>query len=172
VQLCGQGYRLDHSPLLFKQVQGSEGFSLHGGPLTEQGAWNPLLSYQFNHGRMYNTLLACSVQLTSTHAGDGGFCIVKGSHKSNFVCPPEMVVRTNRVFARRRTAQPSQAVCVRLPASRAAPQHGLLSLGRRRPRSLLLCNDPSTARASLGVRPALGAYRRVWVGWLVPRVWL
>ena len=97
VQLCGQGYRLDHSPLLFKQVQGSEGFSLHGGPLTEEGEWNPLLSYQYNHGRMYNTLLACSVQLTSTRAGDGGFCIVKGSHKSNFVCPPEMVVRA--IFA-------------------------------------------------------------------------
>jgi hypothetical protein len=120
VQLCGQGYRLDHSPLLFKQVQGSEGFSLHGGPLTEEGAWNPLLSYQFNHGRMYNTLLACSVQLTSTKAGDGGFCIVKGSHKSNFVCPPDMVVRTNGLVARRRSSHRHRRLRDCLPV---APRH-------------------------------------------------
>mmetsp|Transcript_25187 Transcript_25187/g.42172 ORF Transcript_25187/g.42172 Transcript_25187/m.42172 type:complete len:354 (-) Transcript_25187:97-1158(-) len=90
-ELCGEGYRLDHSPLLFKQRKGSEGFSLHGGPLTETGAWNPNLQYFYNHGRMYNTLLAVSVALTDTHQGDGGFCIVKGSHKSNFPCPPDMV---------------------------------------------------------------------------------
>lgn len=30
--LLGEGYRLDHSPFIIKQVQGSEGFNLHGGP--------------------------------------------------------------------------------------------------------------------------------------------
>jgi hypothetical protein len=89
--LVGEGYRLDHAPLLFKQRKGSEGFSLHGGPLTAGGDWNPNLQYQYNHGRMHNTLLAVAVSLTSTAPGDGGFCIVKGSHKSNFPCPPDMV---------------------------------------------------------------------------------
>jgi len=90
-ELCGEGYRLDHSPLLFKQRKGSEGFSLHGGPLDESGAWNPNLQYFYNHGRMYNTLLAVSVALSDTNPGDGGFCIVKGSHKANFPMPADMV---------------------------------------------------------------------------------
>mmetsp|Transcript_41289 Transcript_41289/g.78930 ORF Transcript_41289/g.78930 Transcript_41289/m.78930 type:complete len:337 (+) Transcript_41289:158-1168(+) len=90
-ELCGEGYRLDHAPLIFKQLKGSEGFSLHGGPVTESGSWNPNLAYHFRHGRIYNTLLAVSVQLTPSLPGDGGFCIVKGSHKSNFPCPPDMV---------------------------------------------------------------------------------
>ena len=29
--LCGEGYRLDHQPLLIAQDQDSEGFHLHGG---------------------------------------------------------------------------------------------------------------------------------------------
>ena len=50
------------------------------------------------HVRMYNTLLAVSVQLTSAKVGDGGFCIVKGSHKANFPCPPDMVVSVSTAF--------------------------------------------------------------------------
>ena len=34
-----------------------------------------------------NNLLAMSVQLTRTRAGDGGFCVVPGSHKANLPMP-------------------------------------------------------------------------------------
>ena len=35
-------------------------------------------------------MLAFAVHLTDTNEGDGGFCIVRGSHKSNYPCPPAM----------------------------------------------------------------------------------
>lgn len=31
-----------------------------------------------------------SVQLTPARSGDGGFCVVPGSHKSNFPVPPAL----------------------------------------------------------------------------------
>jgi len=41
--LLGNGYRMDHLPLLITQEAGAEGFSLHGGPLTGDGSFNPTL---------------------------------------------------------------------------------------------------------------------------------
>lgn len=88
VELCGPGYRLDHLPLLIAQERGSEGFQLHGGPLTGTGAFNPTLQYRCTQrGEFFNSLLAMSVQLTDHKAGDGGFCVVRGSHKINFPVP-------------------------------------------------------------------------------------
>lgn len=43
IELCGPGYRLDHCPLVICQNRGSEGFSLHGGPLTSNGGLNATL---------------------------------------------------------------------------------------------------------------------------------
>ena len=34
ISLCGEGYRLDHQPIVILQNKNSEGFSLHGGPLS------------------------------------------------------------------------------------------------------------------------------------------
>ncbi|CAE8635309.1 unnamed protein product [Polarella glacialis] len=87
VELLGPGYRMDHLPLLISQLQGSEGFQLHGGPLTEDGRFNPNLQYRCVNGEFFNSLLAMSVQLTDHNAGDGGFCVVRGSHKMNFPVP-------------------------------------------------------------------------------------
>ena len=36
---------------------------------------------------MYCPLLAASLQLTDAAPGDGGFVVVRGSHKANFACP-------------------------------------------------------------------------------------
>ena len=47
----GKGYRLDHLPLAIFQSTGSEGFMLHGGPLTEAGEPDFFLSYGVHHGR-------------------------------------------------------------------------------------------------------------------------
>lgn len=85
--LVGEGYRLDHMPLILRFRPGVEGFDLHGGAIGHSGVWNRELSYEFRDGRMYCNLLALSVQLSDTHAGEGGFTIVPGSHKANFACP-------------------------------------------------------------------------------------
>lgn len=85
--LCGPGYRMDHLPLVVTSKKGSEGFHLHGGPLTEAGAFNPTLQYRCVNGEFYNSLLAMSVQLVDHAQGDGGFCVIRGSHKLNFPVP-------------------------------------------------------------------------------------
>jgi len=88
--LVGPGYRLDHNPLLIMQDPGAEGFEFHGGSTLDNGEWNHPLGYQFNHGKMRCNLLAFAVHLTDVAPGDGGFCIIRGSHKSNFKCPPSI----------------------------------------------------------------------------------
>ena len=92
VALCGEGYRLDHQPLVLLQNKNSEGFSLHGGPLSghdgvPEGRFNPELQYHCRNGSIWNSLLAMEVCLSDAGEGDGGFCVVKGSHKLNFSVP-------------------------------------------------------------------------------------
>jgi hypothetical protein len=87
--LCGEGYRLDHQPLVLVQDKGSEGFSLHGGPLSghdgqPEGRFNPELQYRCHNGTLWNSLLGMSVFLADAKSGDGGFCALRGSHKLNF----------------------------------------------------------------------------------------
>ncbi len=88
--LLGPGYRLDHSPLMIAMERGAEGHTLHGGAVTEAGepAWP--LAYEFRHGQMRNQLLTACMQLSPANPGDGGFCVVPGSHKSNFPVPPAL----------------------------------------------------------------------------------
>jgi len=85
--LLGSGYRMDHLPVLITQDKGAEGFSLHGGPMTGGGDFNPTLQYRCVNGKQWNTLLAASLVLTDHNAGDGGFCVVRGSHKLNMPVP-------------------------------------------------------------------------------------
>ena len=61
-----------------------------GGAVTESGepAWP--LAYTFRHGQMRNALLTVCMQLRDARDGDGGFCIVPGSHKANFAVPPAL----------------------------------------------------------------------------------
>ena len=82
-ELCGRGYRMDHLPLLIAQNKGCEGFSLHGGCVKQNGESVPELMYRCHQGRIYNPLLACSVQLSDHPAGHGGFVVVPGSHKGS-----------------------------------------------------------------------------------------
>jgi len=89
-ELLGVGYRLDHSPLMITQEKGAEGHTLHGGAVTESGepAW-PLM-YSFHHGQIRNQLLTVCMQLADAGPNDGGFCVVPGSHKSNYPVPPAL----------------------------------------------------------------------------------
>ena len=91
-ELLGFGYRMDHMPFIIAQNKGSEGFSLHGGVIdVSSGDYNHFLSYSCAQGVIRNNLLACSVVLSDHVAGSGGYCVVRGSHKSNFKAPQEMI---------------------------------------------------------------------------------
>jgi len=88
--MMGEGYRMDHLPLLIQQAPGADGFVFHGGKMNDDGTWCEELAYQWHGGKMHNRLLAVSVAMTETKEGDGGFCIIPGSHKSNMPCPPSV----------------------------------------------------------------------------------
>jgi ectoine hydroxylase-related dioxygenase (phytanoyl-CoA dioxygenase family) len=94
--LLGEGYRLDHLPLVISQEGGAEGFRLHGGTVDcETGEYNPHLAYTCVRDTIRTQLLGCNVMLTDHNEGDGGFCVVPGSHKSNFRMPGGMVDGTD-----------------------------------------------------------------------------
>lgn len=90
--ILGKGYRMDHLPFVIAQDHGAEGFQLHGGTIDcTSGQYNPSLAYSCNHGTLHCSLLGCNVMLADHDSGDGGFCVVPGSHKSNFKMPDGMV---------------------------------------------------------------------------------
>jgi ectoine hydroxylase-related dioxygenase (phytanoyl-CoA dioxygenase family) len=90
--ILGKGYRMDHLPFVIMQDKGAEGFQLHGGTVDcTSGEYNPHLAYTCHHNMIRSALLGCNVMLTDHDAGDGGFCVVPGSHKSNFKMPKGMV---------------------------------------------------------------------------------
>ena len=90
-EFCGKGYRLDHLPVAFRQPPGGEGFDLHGGTFDRSsGQYLHDLAYDCRAGQMNCNLLAMSVQLTDTNAGDGGYVCIPGSHKANFPVPEKI----------------------------------------------------------------------------------
>lgn len=105
--VVGKGYRLDHSPLCIAQNKGSEGFSLHGGSI-EPGseALTPDIMYVCKNNTMWNTLIATSFFLTDQNPGDGGFCVVPGSHKINFAPSLDMINGEDEEFYRDYVQQP------------------------------------------------------------------
>ena len=76
VELLGPRVRLDHDYGMFMRTGDAHG-GLHGG--FGGSHW-----YHFRNGVMYNGLTVVTYFLTDALAGDGGFCCVPGSHKSNF----------------------------------------------------------------------------------------
>lgn len=90
--ILGKGYRMDHLPFVIAQDKGAEGFQLHGGTVDcSTGVYNPELAYTCHNGFIRTALLGCNVMLTDHGPGYGGFCVVPGSHKSNFKMPSGMV---------------------------------------------------------------------------------
>ena len=49
---------------------------------------------------MWNSLVAASFMLTDQNAGDGGFCVVPGSHKINFAPTLDMMNGEDEEFYR------------------------------------------------------------------------
>jgi ectoine hydroxylase-related dioxygenase (phytanoyl-CoA dioxygenase family) len=90
--ILGLGYHMDHLPFVIAQDEGAEGFQLHGGTVDcATGEYNPHLAFTCHHGTIRSALLGCNLLLTDHNPGDGGFCIVPGSHKSNFKMPKGMM---------------------------------------------------------------------------------
>lgn len=90
--ILGKGYRMDHLPFVIAQDQGAEGFALHGGTIDcNSGEYNPELAYTTHNQKISVALLGVNVILTDHDEGYGGFCVVPGSHKSNFKMPDGMV---------------------------------------------------------------------------------
>jgi ectoine hydroxylase-related dioxygenase (phytanoyl-CoA dioxygenase family) len=85
-ELLGSGFRLDHGPGLIAMDKGCEGHVLHGGG----EPYDPSQFYVMKNGRIFNGLTVVSFQLTDVHPGDGGFCCIPGSHKSNYRCPQDI----------------------------------------------------------------------------------
>ena len=86
-EILGKGFRMDHQMSLLWMDRGAEGFRFHGssGP-----GFDPNQYYIFKNGKMHNGLTVVSFQLTHVNSGDGGLCVIPGSHKSNYACPQEM----------------------------------------------------------------------------------
>lgn len=79
---------------------------MHGGPLQGDGRPNWELQYRCEHGIQWNSLLAMSVCLCETKKEDGGFAVVKGSHKCNFPIPSDFAAGFNEDFIENYVAQP------------------------------------------------------------------
>lgn len=89
-EVLGDGYRLDHSPLFVAMEKGSNGHTLHGGGVDEHGKPTWHISYECRNQSIRTQLINVSVALSDVNPGDGGFCVVPGSHKSNFPPPDEL----------------------------------------------------------------------------------
>ena len=82
-EIIGDKFRLDHAYGILMR-KGNAGLNLHSGGTP----YNPAQYYVFRNGQMYNGLTVVSWALTDMLPGQGGFCCIPGSHKSNFTCPP------------------------------------------------------------------------------------
>ena len=80
LELLGPKVRADHDYCIF-MTEGGKAGRLHGGETdTEADHW-----YKYRDGVMRNGLTVVTFFLTHADKGDGGFCCIPGSHKSNFV---------------------------------------------------------------------------------------
>lgn len=84
-ELIGPTCRLDHQYAIFMAQGGvfAGGHALHGGGTP----FDPTQYYHFRDNRFYNGLTVFSFALTDAPAGEGGFCCIPGSHKSNLQLP-------------------------------------------------------------------------------------
>lgn len=87
-QLLGPKFRLDHDYCLFMN-KGGRDQDLHGGAT---GA-NPDHWYAYRDGVIRCGLTVVTFFLSPAQAGDGGFCCIPGSHKSNFLAHLPRAVR-------------------------------------------------------------------------------
>ena len=81
--ILGEGWRLDHGPGLIAMDKGCSGGMLHGN--------FDNAPYFYREGKIFTGLCVIEYLLADEGPGDGGVCIVPGSHKANLVCPKAML---------------------------------------------------------------------------------
>ena len=84
---CGPGFRLDHGPWLLAATTGTEGHCLHGAGTP----FKPPIWYHVQNGGIHCRGVTVAWQLKDCADGDGGFCVIPGSHKSREPLPPELI---------------------------------------------------------------------------------
>lgn len=85
--LMGRGWKLDHNIEVLTAKAGCQGLPLHGsGNLTFNGS----RFYRYQNGRMRCGLIVLQYYLKDVNPGDGGLCVVPGSHKANFPIPADI----------------------------------------------------------------------------------
>ena len=86
--LMGRGWKLDHGVDVLNSTAGCEGLKLHGsGNMTFNGS----RFYAYQNGTMRCGLIVCQYSLTDVNPGDGGLCVIPGSHKANLSCPEDIL---------------------------------------------------------------------------------
>ena len=116
----GQGFRLDHGPLLIGADVGTEGHYLHGAGMP----FSPAVWYHQQNGHMYCRGVTVAWQLADCAAGDGGFGIIPGSHKN---CEPTPVGVKSLEDAMGLVVQPemeAEMCCFLRKQPPTAPYHG------------------------------------------------
>jgi len=86
--LLGRGWKMDHSPFMLTGGKGTEGLRIHG---STSRLFNGSQYYTYANGMIRCGMIVCQFQLADVNEGDGGLCVVPGSHKANFQCPGEIL---------------------------------------------------------------------------------
>jgi hypothetical protein len=86
--LFGRGWKLDHSPFMLTGGAGSEGLILHGSTSYHHDGSQ---YYVYANGLMRCGMIVCQYQLSDVNSGDGGLCVIPGSHKANLPCPQDIL---------------------------------------------------------------------------------
>jgi hypothetical protein len=89
LDVLGPKFRLDHDYCIF-MTKGGRDQDLHGGATKR----NPDHWYQYRDSVIRCGLTVVTFVLSAARAGDGGFCCIPGSHKSNFIRSLPHDVRT------------------------------------------------------------------------------
>jgi hypothetical protein len=89
IELIGPKFRLDHDYCIFMS-EGARDQDLHGGETIH----NPDHWYAYRDGTIRCGLTVVEFCLTPADSGDGGFCCIPGSHKSNFAASVPRDVRS------------------------------------------------------------------------------
>jgi hypothetical protein len=85
--LLGRGWKLDHEPFMLTGGKGMEGLRIHG---TTNVKFNGSRFYNYTNGQLRCGLIVVQYALADANPGDGGLCVVPGSHKANLDCPHEI----------------------------------------------------------------------------------
>ncbi len=86
--MFGRGWKMDHGVDVLTSTEGCEGLKLHG---SGNVSFNGSRFYTYQNGAMRNDLIVCQYYLTDANPGDGGLCVIPGSHKSNYECPEQIL---------------------------------------------------------------------------------